>query len=759
MKKIWNKSLLYALAVTAAFGSVALPSGAWAGKEGVFLAGDTYFTLERASVASGSSALMQFTLKLHNGSSSVVDFNRYGVRVLDAAGNRYPARLTGKFSARVQPGADQEFPFYSELGNLASAEGLKVDLFEWNGSGTDGIRDIGALNAAVEAPAGSEPGVQATISLQDADTSLDSEGFVTVKRGEAYETVESGKRYLYVELAFTNDSGSDLTLPSALQYRLRDAQGYSYEGSLLTGDSSVLPPGGTVVRTVRSLAPSAEAAAAGAMSFQLWTDASGDEEVLASLPVTGPAAATALGGERELTGSYEGLTLVAEKAASAAQDDETLVQTTVTVRNDTDSVLALPDLTGTYQFGYNASEAATLVRTTSESYVQPKSTVTLQFSALLPEGIDAESASLVVRADTGTASTSSTSSSSGTSSSTGTGTGTSTSSGTSGSTSGSTSSTSTSSATGTSSSASTAGSNSTSSTSTTTKASTTSTVSVTRPVMIASLKGITRQANSLQTAKAYTLGNVMPLEATSSIDSQLTTSLVELHEHENEEYGYRTAIAKIKLTNNGTTAVSLPDVGLELLASNGLSYPGTRQSTTASTIAPGTSYVVSYSFMLADNAGEEEQYALQVTDAKAAAPAKLMLGTYQVAFQKDDTTSDKISFYPFEVGFDWYTGGWLYSSGDYSYVLNMSLTVTRKDNVIIDSGFSGIEFDLVDATGRVLSTSTGTFMGTQKLNSGKHKITFTDIQSEQIESGTSIHVYETVTTPEGTAKRLVKVLK
>ncbi|MGY4760849.1 DUF4352 domain-containing protein [Paenibacillus caseinilyticus] len=751
MKKIWNKSLLYALAVTTALGSIALPSSARAGKEGVFLANDTYFTLERVSVASGSSSLMQFTLKLHNGSSSVIDFNRYGVRVLDAAGNRYPARLTGKLSARVQPGADQEFPFYSELGNLPSAEGLKVDLFEWNGSGTDGIRDIGALNASVDVPAAAEPGTQAVISLQDADTSLDSEGFVTVKRGDAYETVESGKRYLYVDLAFKNDSGSDLTLPSALQYRLRDAQGYSYEGSLLTGDSSVLPPGGTVVRTVRMLAPTVEATASGAMSLQLWTDASGDEEVLASLPVAGASAATSLGGERALTGSNEGLTLVAEKAAAAPQDDETLVQTTITVRNDTDSVLALPDLTGTYQFGYSASEEATLVRTTSESYVQPKSSVTLQYSALLPEGIDPESANLVVRAQTGTAS--STSGTSGTSSSSGTTSGTSTSSGT-------TASTGTSSSTGTgTSTASTSSSSSTSSTSTTTKATTSSTVSVDRPVMIASLKGITRQANTLQTAKAYTLGEVMPLEATSSIASKLTTTLVELHEHESEEFGYRTAIAKIKLTNNGTTAVSLPDVGLELLASSGLSYPGTRQTTTASTIAPGTSYVVSYSFLLADDAGEEETYALQVTDAKAAAPAKLTLGTYQVAFQKDDTSSDKISFYPFEVGFDWYTGGWLYSSGDYSYVLNMSLTVERKDNVIIDSGFSGIEFALVDSTGRVLSTSTGTFMGTQKLNSGKHKITFTDIQSEQIESGTSIHVYETVTTPEGTAKRLVKILK
>ncbi|MCZ8520707.1 MULTISPECIES: DUF4352 domain-containing protein [Paenibacillus] len=750
MKNIWNKSLLYALAVTTALGSIALPSSVKAGKEGVFLAGDTYFTLERVSVASGSSSLMQFTLKLHNGGTSVVDFNRYGVRVLDAAGNRYPARLTGKLSARVQPGADQEFPFYSELGNLPSAEGLKVDLFEWNGSGTDGLRDIGALNAAVEAPAAADPSAQSTISLKDADTTLDSEGFVTVKRGDSYETVESGKRYFYVDLAITNDSGSDLTLPAALQYRLRDALGYAYAGSLLAADSSVLPPGGTVVRTVRSLAPSAESAAAGSMTFQLWTDASGEEEVLASLPVSGTGAIIALGGERRLTGTYEGLTLVAEKAAAAAQDDETLVQTTVTVRNDSDEAMALPDLSGTYQFGYNASEEASLVRTTTESYVQPRATVQLQYSALLPEGIDPETANLVVRAGSDTAS-------SGTGSS-----GSAAASGTASSTSSTTKSTGSTASTGTGTTASTsssAGSPTSSTTSTTAKTSTTSsTVSVDRPVLIASLKGIARQANSLQTAQAYKLGDVLPLGASSSIDSKLSATLVELHQHENEEYGYRTAIAKIKLTNNGSTAVSLPEVGLELLGSNGLSYPGTRQTTTASMIAAGTSYVVSYSFMLPD--GEDEaKYALQVTDAKAAAPAKLTLGTYQVAFQKDDLTASKVSFYPFEVGFDWYTGGWLYSGGNYSYVLNMSLTVTRQDQVIIDSGFSGIEFDLVDSTGRVLSTSAGTFMGTQKLNSGKHKITFTDIQSEQIESGTSIHVYETVATPEGTAKRLVKILK
>ncbi|MCP1312042.1 hypothetical protein [Paenibacillus tyrfis] len=766
---------LGALAISAVCLSASVPA-VYAGKPGVFVANDTYFTLENASLAAGGdSPLMQFSLKLHNGGRGAVDFNGYGVRVVDKAGNRYPARLGSKQSARVQPGKEQTFDFYSQLAPGVKAEGLKVDLYAWDGSGADQTRDIGALPVADSLPGGVPTASQTVVRLKEADAAAKEDVFLTFVQGDGFRVVENGKPYLYMNLYVTGSGKTDVTLPSGLQYRLLTSDGRTLAAALSGSDGSALLPNETVQRTVKA---ELSEQSVGPLTLQLVTPDAGEDKVLGSLPLGGLPDAIKLGSEKPLVryGTGSGLTVVAEKAKAIRQEDGMLVQSTVTVRNDSDRMIAVPSLSGAYQFGKDGFTAASEARSSRDAYLAPKAAVSFSYTALLPSGVEPDAAQLVVRMkeDTVAAGTSvgsgTTASASGGSTSSGANTANSGAAGTAGSAGtsasgssaggsasgsssagGSTSGTSAASGTGGQTKAGTSGSGTTSSSSGTASGSKTDG----RPVMVVGLQGIAQQYNPTMAAKSYEYGTPLPLAASSLIDSKLDMSLVELHLHENTDYGYKTAIAKVKYTNRGSSVLTLPDVGTELLNSQGLAFPGVRQTSAASTIMPGTSYVVAYSFMVpADEKGDN--IAFRVTDPKAIAPGKLDLGTFRIAAQREEEYG-KISFYPFDVNIDANNLATTYStSTGYSYHLNLSLTIEQREPVIIDQNFSKMEFELVDGLGRVLGSQSAGFTGTQKLITGTQRISFTNVKTEQIESGVTIRVYETIDTPNGPAKRLVR---
>ncbi|WP_051775267.1 hypothetical protein [Paenibacillus tyrfis] len=780
LKKPSRTAWLGALAISAVCLSASVPA-VYAGKPGVFVANDTYFTLENASLAAGGdSPLMQFSLKLHNGGSGAVDFNGYGVRVVDEAGNRYPARLGSKQSARVQAGKEQTFDFYSQLAPGVKAEGLKVDLYAWDGSGADQTRDIGALPVAGSLPGGVSTASQTVVRLKDADPAAKEDAFLTFVQGDGFRVVENGKPYLYMNLYVTGSGKTEVTLPSGLQYRLLTSDGRMLAAALSGSDGSSLLPNETVQRTVKA---ELSEQSVGPLTLQLVTPDAGEDKVLGSLPLGELPPAVKLGSEKPLAryGTGSGLTVVAEKATAIRQEDGMLVQSTVTVRNDSDRMIAVPSLTGVYQFGKDGSAAASEARSSRDAYLAPRAAVSFSYTALLPSGVEPDAAELVVRvkedaAAAGTsAGSSTTASASGGSTSSGANTANSgAAAGSSGSTGTSASGTTSGSSAGGSASGSssaggsTSGTNAASGTSgqtktgtsgsgTTSSSSSTASGSKTdgRPVMVVGLQGIAQQYNPTMAAKGYEYGTPLPLAASSLIDSKLDMSLVELHLHENTDYGYKTAIAKVKYTNRGSSVLTLPDIGTELLNSQGLAFPGVRQTTAAATIMPGTSYVVAYSFMMpADEKGDN--IAFRVTDPKAIAPAKLDLGTFRVAAQREEEYG-KISFYPFDVNIDANNLATTYStSTGYSYHLNLSLTIEQREPVIIDQNFSKMEFELVDGLGRVLGSQSAGFTGTQKLITGTQRISFTNVKTEQIESGVTIRVYETIDTPNGPAKRLVR---
>ncbi|OCT12009.1 hypothetical protein A8709_29570 [Paenibacillus pectinilyticus] len=259
-------------------------------------------------------------------------------------------------------------------------------------------------------------------------------------------------------------------------------------------------------------------------------------------------------------------------------------------------------------------------------------------------------------------------------------------------------------------------------------------------------------------ATTYTIGQPIAFDPlTKVIDKSAQVSLMELHVHDNAGDGYKTAVAKFKVTNTGTTPIATPAFLSELVDKQGVSYQGARQTNVTSMMNPGLSYVVSYSYIVPQSE-DSDSFALNLLDAQAAAPYTTTIAALKTDVQTEGSSST-ISLYPFDVTFNDITTNMQYAAGAYTYRLKLDLTITQKENVVVDNNFSKLRFEVVDGLGRVVGSKDAALTGVNKLTSGKTSLDASSVSADQFTSPYTVNVYETVDTPTGTAKRLVKVIK
>ncbi|WP_240416269.1 hypothetical protein [Paenibacillus periandrae] len=745
---------------------LAVTPSAIAGKEGVFVATDAYFTLESAAFTSGNtSSSIQFSLNMHNGSDSDIDFNSYGVRIVDGQGNLFPAQLTSKQNARVKSGKDQEFRFYSEMAAGERPDELTINLFAWDDSQPTFMRSIGDLSVSKTVTSVYDASKQILIPMNELDASYSKGVQVAMRLGRSYRINENGNSYIYTELFAQNGDRAILSLPNSLQFRLYASDSLKYSSSFIEGSPQSLLPGKLTKLMIRTPVPDNFVMNSTRMDAFYVNEA--EEHVLGALPITETEIKVPVGKEQpySLFGTDNSLMIVADKVIAVKQTEGVLLQTTIKIRNDSNAAAALPALTGSYQFGTGTMEASQ-EQSLRNGFLSPGQIATVQYSILLPDGIEPRTVNLVLFenatavSNTNTNNNNSNNNTSNNNNGSGSGSGNANTSSNSGAAVNSGSSTTgnesaANSGTGGNTNSGTSTSNNTGNASSNTPNRSNTTVK--RPVMLFDLSRVEYANNAAIQAKPYEIGTPMSFASNGWLDTNIGVSLMELHIHENSDFGYRTAIAKYKLTNNGGSPLALPTLGTELINAQGLAFAGVRQSAAVSQIMPNTSYVVSYSYML-PTTEMGTQLALNVFDPKSTAASKLSVGTYQVVVQ-NESIDKTISLYPFQLSFDAYAITTLYSSNAYNYVLKMDLNVNRQEQVIVDPNFSQLEFELVDGLGRSLGSQTASFTGTQKLITGNQKITFSSIKTEQFENDLTINVYETITTPNGPAKRLVKQLR
>jgi hypothetical protein len=267
---------------------------------------------------------------------------------------------------------------------------------------------------------------------------------------------------------------------------------------------------------------------------------------------------------------------------------------------------------------------------------------------------------------------------------------------------------------------------------------------------------------SLAGFKNYVYGSPIELDSLNElVGKDVEVSLVELHMHGNQDDGYKTAVAKFKLRNNGKSPAPLPAFGAELMDADGYTYAGVRQIAAATSLMPGLSHVVSYSFNVPKTEPEDGRFALRLLEGGGTAdqPYASPIAAIGVQAQNEDKDTDTWNLYPFRIQLkDW----WLAAYADsvpvvsYSYKLRLNLDITREDDVVVDAGFSRLKFELVDTLGRMIGYETVPLTGQGRLVSGTQIVKFSNIRTEQQEYPLSINVYEVIDTPNGEASRLIR---
>lgn len=714
-----------ALLLTGSFAAASwMTPAAHAASEAIYISNSSYFTLNQAALSSSS---LQFSVLLHNGESQSIDFNQYGVRVTDQAEHSYTAKLSEKKSASVLPGQDQSFRFYANLPAGETADQLKVDVFRWDFSKADFMNHLGNLPVSSVVQEGQVKVPEQIINLHALDSTLSNDASVAFQLGQSVRVTENGKWYMYTQVSAKNLGSSSVKLPSGLQVRLVDANGLKYTSTVASGSDTTFLPNQSDTMTLKTLVSRQMPTSGLALEYYYLNQS--EDVSLGTLSLNASLQTAALGTKQVYAGQQEGeqVTVKANTSTYSIQADGVHVQTVVTLSNDGEAIASVPSFSASYQFGDAGTSMTSTDNSARSGYLAPKETASYYFNATLPTGVDPNAAQLVLWQTASAGSSGSTASGSTTNTSSG------------GTASGST--------------GAVAGS-SASSTSTTSSSGAAATGQM--PVAVFLLKGASEAQSGFTTAVNYELGSKLIFNNSSVVNKNLDVSLVELHAHENDDLGYKTAVAKYKITNNGTSTIALPELQNELIDSKGNTYTGSRQSTVATQITPGSSYVVSYSYLLPNKTqSDDETFALNVYDDKSVSEGNVSVGTYRVALQKE-TESDTLALYPFSLKVNDSSISWLYSSGTYSYQLNLDLDIAHEDQVIIDSNFSKIEFDMVDSLGRIVGTQTATLTGTGKLTSGKQKVVVTGLKNEQVDSGVVVNMYEVIETPNGTAKRLIK---
>lgn len=413
-KRMWRLALIIVL-VTALFLPGAVQT-ANAGKEGVFLSDSVYFTLEEARLSPGeTSQNFRFTLELVNNSDQTLNYNSYGAAVLDGAGNRYTAELTGKMSSRIKPGTAVQIKYVSRIPAGVALADLKTEIFRWNFSSKGYMDAIGALSVASSAAAEQSGKPQTVINLNDADAAYSSDALAAVQLEDSLRMLSNGMWYQYVHLTVENLGTGSYKLPSALQIQLKDRDGLTYTGTVVFGGDQTILPHQSQPVTVQF--PVGYLPDDSSMSLEFGKKATASAATSGTTSNQSSTAASASAGSFSLLGSVElpdggSSAEVLEEQAYPGQEGLKSSLTSVGISNKSTGVhlkadwklenkgaqaVALPALSALYQLSGSTLGVAASDSLSHDSYLAPGQSTTFRFEADLPSGVDLTDVQLAVQ--------------------------------------------------------------------------------------------------------------------------------------------------------------------------------------------------------------------------------------------------------------------------------------------------------------------------------------------------------------------------
>lgn len=241
------------------------------------------------------------------------------------------------------------------------------------------------------------------------------------------------------------------------------------------------------------------------------------------------------------------------------------------------------------------------------------------------------------------------------------------------------------------------------------------------------------------------------------IGPEIKVSLDALRMYGAEEDGFKTIVAKFKMQNVADEPVSVPKFQAELLSVNG-SYLGTRQAATVDTLFPSVSYAIYYAFVV-PNSEKGDQLSINILDSETLAPYHIPIASFRTQTQQE-TADTVLDFYPYNLTINQWSvdkkRSLNNSDTSIEYKMNLVLQIGLQDKVAVEQSFTHVRLEITNQTGNIMSSQLLSFTGENRLISGQRTISF---NSDRDESQLVLRIYETVDTPFGESRRLVKELQ
>jgi hypothetical protein len=274
------------------------------------------------------------------------------------------------------------------------------------------------------------------------------------------------------------------------------------------------------------------------------------------------------------------------------------------------------------------------------------------------------------------------------------------------------------------------------------------------------LPGNSKTPSSINQLPSYEWGKPIRFDSLSKlIGPEVDVSMEALYMNESAGGGFKAAVAKFKLQNRSDSPLSIPKFQAGLMSASGKKYKGIRQSTQVDTLIPNISYVIYYSFVL-PSTETGERLAMELLDGESVAPYNLPIAAFKTQVREADSDEDKsLAFYPFKVDVrDWKVGRSYNSSSSLPYAtkFNLDWVIQLQDQVVVDQSYSKLKVEIANENGKVLASKAFSLTGENQLTSGIQTVSF---DTDQLETTFILHLYETVDTPFGEVKRLIKTMR
>ncbi|MDF2814953.1 MAG: hypothetical protein K0Q81_1153, partial [Paenibacillus sp.] len=366
---------------------------AQAGKEGVYLSNNVYFTLSDVLLSSGSdSQNLRFALNLVNDSDNAVDYNAFGARVTDSSGSSYSVQLSEKTSARVQPHKAQAFKYSSTITSGLNVSDLRVVLFAWDSSEADYMRDLGSLSVGEAASDQTTSKQSLILNIGEVDATLPVDAVVSIEPVSSTKVVKDGVWTMYVNLRIENLGSSGFKLPSGITFQLVDARGLSFTATAAAGNDILLPKQASKLTLQANVGGSFTD---NQFSVQFLNKTQTATTLLGSLAILN-SDSFQVGQVHDLPSLYpNGVTVSVDRASFKSVADGVTVEATVDLINNGKSIITLPAISAAYQ-GNTSGLSVASSESVSQSYLSPKESITQTFRATLPIGADMKDTSLIL---------------------------------------------------------------------------------------------------------------------------------------------------------------------------------------------------------------------------------------------------------------------------------------------------------------------------------------------------------------------------